>query len=483
MIGDALDRLPPGWTETTLGEAFEWGSGGTPSSGVARYYGGDIPWVVIGDLTDGPVTRSETCITQEGLRNSSAKWVEPGSVLIAMYGSIGKLGLASVPLTTNQAIAFTKPHLISARYLFWYLRHCRGLLYSLGKGGTQRNISQTVIKSVPFLLAPLPEQHRIVAAIEEQFTRLDAAVASLERARATFKRYRAAVLAAACSGRLVPTEAELARAEGREYESATQLIDQISPKLNAQSNGRPSSNAISDTDDLPALPEGWSWATWEQLTRRVTVGHVGPMKSEYVATGVPFLRSQNVRENRFEPTGLLYITAKFHAKLSKSRIEPGDLAVVRSGSVGVTCVIPDYLGEANCADLVLIQRPHGVDPRYGSFYMNSLARGAIKAGQVGSALIHFNTRSVAALPIALPPLAEQHRIVTEVERCLSITDELEATIATNLKRAERMRQSILRRAFEGKLVPQDPTDEPATVLLDRLRAGQTARTSARLSGT
>ena len=85
--------------------------------------------------------------------------------------------------------------------------------------------------------------------------------------------------------------------------------------------------------------------------------------------------------------------------------------------------------------------------------------------------------------LPIPPLAEQHRIVAEVERRLSVVDALEATIAANLKRAERMRQAILRRAFEGKLVPQDPTDEPATVLLDRLRAGQPARTSARLSGT
>ena len=175
----------------------------------SSYYGGDIPWLVIGDLNDSVVRESQTKITESGLANSSAKWVNPNSVLIAMYGSIGKLGLAAVPVTTNQAIAFAYPNEILPRYLFWYLRYQRSDLYALGKGGTQRNISQTVLKAFQFPVAPLPEQHRIVEAIETQFTRLDAAVAALERVKANLKRYRASVLKAACEGRLVPTEADL----------------------------------------------------------------------------------------------------------------------------------------------------------------------------------------------------------------------------------------------------------------------------------
>ncbi len=170
---------PDGWIWTTLGDAFRWGSGGTPKSDIAHYYGGPIPWLVIGDLTDGLINEATNSITQQGLENSSARWVEPGFILVAMYGSIGKLGIAGKRLTTNQAIAFTNPDPIVSKYLFWYLRACRRDLNNLGKGGTQQNISQTVIKAFPFPLAPLPEQHRIVAAIEEQFTRLDAAVAAL----------------------------------------------------------------------------------------------------------------------------------------------------------------------------------------------------------------------------------------------------------------------------------------------------------------
>jgi type I restriction enzyme S subunit len=99
--------LPAGWVLTTLGEAFTWSSGGTPHSTESQYYGGEIPWLVIGDLNDGIVTASQSTITEEGLNNSATKWVEPNSVLIAMYGSIGKLGIAGIRLTTNQAIAVT----------------------------------------------------------------------------------------------------------------------------------------------------------------------------------------------------------------------------------------------------------------------------------------------------------------------------------------------------------------------------------------
>jgi type I restriction enzyme S subunit len=159
-----------------------------------------------------------------------------------------------------------------------------------------------------------------------------------------------------------------------------------------------------------------------------------------------------VRENYFDPEGLLYVSPQFHRRLSKSGLRPGDLAVVRSGSVGVTCVIPHSLPDANCSDLVLIQRPIGFVPQYGAFFMNSLAKRHIASGKVGVALTHFNTKSVAALAIPLPPLAEQARIVVEVERRISVVQELEAAVSASLQRATRLRQSILHRAFAGELV-------------------------------
>ena len=176
-----MSALPEGWEWATLSDVAKWGSGGTPKKGVAGYYDGAIPWAVIGDLNDGVVTESANSITELALSKSSAKPVEPGAILIAMYGSIGKLGVVGVPMATNQAIAFAKPYdVLDSAYLFNYLLSQRNSLNSEGKGATQLNISQTILKAWPIPVPPLPEQRRIVAAIEEHFSRLDAAEASVK---------------------------------------------------------------------------------------------------------------------------------------------------------------------------------------------------------------------------------------------------------------------------------------------------------------
>jgi len=373
---------------------------------------------------------------------------------------------------------------VSSTYLFYYTL-TKGFLDALDvlqRGTSYPAVRDDDVRAQLIPLAPTAEQDRIVAEIEKQFTRLDAGVVALKRAQANLKRYKAAVLKAACEGRLVP--------QNPSDEPAAALLARILAARRAKweadlrakgknpATARYDDSAAPNTDDLPALPDGWCWALWEQLSPRVTVGHVGPTVDEYVAEGIPFLRSQNVRENRYEPDNLRYISPRFHAALSKSTLHPGDLVVVRSGSVGITCVIPESLGEANCADLVIVQRSNALDSLYGAYYMNSLAKRQVKMGQVGVALIHFNTKSVAALPIAVPPLPEQERIVAEVERRLSVVQEQETVIAHSLTRAERLRQSILARAFAGELVRQDPSDEPASMLLERIRAERTGQSAA-----
>jgi len=222
-------------------------------------------------------------------------------------------------------------------------------------------------------------------------------------------------------------------------------------------------------------------SSWEQLSQRVTIGHVGPMKHRYVEEGVPFLRSQNVRANRFDAEGLLFIPPDFHSDLEKSKIHSGDLLVVRSGSVGTTCVLPGHFAEANCADLVIIQGPL-IYPDFGAYYMNSQAQALISAGKVGVALIHFNTASVAGLPVPLAPQPEQDRTAAEAARRLSTLDTIESIAQAKLKAAVGLRQAILSNAFTGQLVPQDPNDEPASVLLERIRAERGSQDNQKRSG-
>lgn len=322
---------------------------------------------------------------------------------------------------------------------------------SLLDAGDRPRVNWDGIKNFACGLPPLAEQERIVAAVEEQFSRLDAGVVALERVRHNLKRMRDVVRFTATEGRLVPQDPN--------DEPAANLIARVKP------TGRFRGSKSLPTD-LGPLPHGWSWALMGALAQRVTVGHVGPMKDEYVTRGLPFLRSQNVREDRFDPRGLRFISPSFHERLSKSRLVPRDLVIVRSGNVGTACVVPDSLGEANCADLVIVQRPEAIDAHYAALYMNSLARARVRAGHVGVALTHFNTQSVAELPVPVPPMEEQKRIVAEAQRLMSVVDSLEADLFASFRKASALRSSVLASAFSGQLNTQDPTDEPASTLLE-----------------
>lgn len=337
----------------------------------------------------------------------------------------------------------------------------------------QRRVPTQVLEELEIPLAPLHEQPRIVEAIEANFARLDAGVAALGRCKSGLSRYRELLLYTACHGKLVPTEAEVARSEGREFESADKLVTRLQEDRMSIRNSLGAKHDIVDSERLgmprEPLPEGWGWFPWVKLAGRVTVGYVGPISDEHQNEGVPLIRSQNIRAGHFDPEGMSHVSRAFHDSNQKSAARGGDLCVVRSGNVGTTCALPEELGEVNCSDLVIIQRPVAVLPRYGAYVMNSIARTRIVAGKVGIGLSHYNTKSVASLPVPVPPLSEQQRIVFEVERKLSIADEVAAEVDAKLLHATLVRQSALRCAFMGVLTPQDPSDEPASVLLERIK--------------
>lgn len=194
-----------GGTTRPFGEVAQWGSGGTPKAGVADYYvGGTIPWLNSGDLADGPISTVPRHITDLGLAKSSAKWVPPGSVLVAMYGAtIGRLGLATTPLTTNQAIAYATlgPDVI-AEYLFWFLRSQRPQLIAAGKGGAQPNISQAVLKAWELPVPDLSTQEVVVRQAEFIAAGVNRLSDQLQRLRRRDWSFRKALFAAAFSGRL-----------------------------------------------------------------------------------------------------------------------------------------------------------------------------------------------------------------------------------------------------------------------------------------
>lgn len=147
------------------------------------------------------------------------------------------------------------------------------------------------------------------------------------------------------------------------------------------------------------------------VVEEITVGHVGPMASEYVASGIPFLRSQNVLPFTISTNDIRYITSAFHAQLKKSRLRPGDVVIVRTGKPGTCAVIPEWLEEANCSDLVIVRCGKRAHPRYIAYWVNSLAANHISGHLVGAVQQHFNVGAARQMPMLLPAFDDQLRIL------------------------------------------------------------------------
>jgi type I restriction enzyme S subunit len=344
-------------------------------------------------------------------------------------------------------------------------------------------------------LPPRHEQRRIVSAIESYFTRLDDAVATLERVQRNLKRYRASVLKAAVEGRLVPTEAELARTEGRSYEPASVLLTRILAerrrrweeaelaKMTAKGKAPKDDKwkamyvepVAPDTSELPELPEGWCWASVHQLGD-VSGGLTQNAKREGLPLQLPFLRVANVYANELRLDEIKTIGVS-DPEVSRVRLASGDLLVVEgNGSI-------EQIGRVALWDGTIdpcLHQNHLIKVRFTPvalatwtlcWMLAPAGRVAIERAASSTSGLHtLSLSKVQRLPVPLAPLPEQARITSEVDRLITIAQAAAGDVVTNTQRCARLRQSILKRAFEGRLVDQDPTDEPASVLLERIRA-------------
>ncbi|CAG1002470.1 Type-1 restriction enzyme EcoKI specificity protein [Myxococcaceae bacterium] len=356
----------------------------------------------------------------------------------------------------------------------------------------QLRVPSAFLESLPTAVPPAFEQRRIVAALEQQLSRIEAGVAALERAKANLERYRASVLKAACEGRLVPTEAELARAEGRTYEPASELLARILKErrerweadqlARMKARGKPPKDdawkkkypepAAPDTSALPELPEGWCWATVEQGAIRVEYGTSARTAAD--AGNVPVLRMGNIVNGLLDLRSLKFLPGD-HAEFPGLHLEEGDLLFNRTNSPELVGKSAVYHGQPNpcsfASYLIRVRTVPGLSTEFLCFVLNSpYGRAWIASAvsqQVGQA--NVNGSKLQALAFPLPPATEQARIVAEIDRRVSMGTRLEADLGALLLRASRLRQSLLAHAFSGKLVPQDPTDEPASVLLERIR--------------
>ena len=407
-----------------------------------------------------------------------------------------------VPLSQSKDVAFVAngkfwvnnhAHVVKAlgNLPLEYLKACANSTNLQGyvTGTTRLKLTQAALNSIPVPLPPLPEQRRIVAAIERHFSRLDAAVASLKRAQANLARYRASVLKAACEGELVPTEAHLAKSERRDYEPADQLLARTLAERRArwQAQAKPGRKykepTAPDTSGLPELPEGWVWSRFDQVVSTLEGGTA--VSATNTRSNRPVLRSSAVRQGLVDYEDFRYLPdgAK---QAADPYIATGDLLFTRlSGTleyVGNCAVVGELQGrKVEFPDRMFRGRcVAGISPNFVqiTFAEKTLRRSLEAKAKSSAGHQRISLSDLREYSVPLPPLAEQRRIVAEVERRLSAIQQAEAAVEANLARAERLRQSILKQAFSGKLVPQDPNDEPASALLERIRAEREAAQAA-----
>lgn len=401
-------KLPKNWGLSTLGDIGTWGSGGTPLRSHNEYYNGTIPWLKIGDLEDGNVLKSETYITEKGLKNSSAKVLDIDTLLIAMYGSIGKLGITKIKCATNQAIAFCIPNesRILLKFLFNFLLFNRNNFFKLAKGGTQQNISQTVLKAYPICLPSLKEQKRIVEKIEKLFKQIDSSVASLQKTQEKIAHFRDVI---------IREQVFLKRKDFhyKQYSLGKALIYEQPTKYIVKST------KYNNSYKTPVLTPGKSFI------KGYTNETFGIFEED-----LPVIIFDDFT------TASKFVTVPFKVKSSAMKIlhinkEIADIKYIF------------YI-------LSQIKDTKGTHKRYWiSEYSPKI--------------------------INLPSLPEQRKIVAEIEKQFAAADKMQKAVDNALENAKKLKQAILKKAFNGELVPQDPKDEPAAALLTKIKAERAAK--------
>ena len=323
----------------------------------------------------------------------------------------------------------------------------------------QPNVNGKKLAQVKLPVAPIEEQQKVIAEIEKQFSRLDDAVTNLKRVKANLKRYKAAVLKAAVEGRLVPTEAELARSEGRSFELGEELLKRVLETRRNQwkDKSRYKEPVAPEPINGFNLPDGWTWCGFQQISQShkhaLKAGPFGSAlkKEMYVEIGYKIYGQEQVIRGDSNYCDY-FIDEKKYRQLESCAVRPRDLLVSLVGTAGKVLVLPEGIipGIINPRLLKLSLNGAFVLPQFAAIVLqSSWASKFFKREAHGGTMEILNLGIIKSLPVPLPALAEQGRIVSEVERCLSFTRSLDRQIDANLGRAEALRQTILSRSFSG----------------------------------
>lgn len=485
MMGEKDVALPPLWTWTLLGTLAS-----LIRNGVSAKPNADtgVRVLRISSVRPGKIDLNDVRYLANDGPDLDRFTVCEGDILFTRYNGTRELvGVAAVAshvphrtLHPDKLIKVRVPReLCEPKFLAWSANVGVSREFINGRIRTtagQAGISGGDLRDLPLPLAPLSEQRRIAEALDSYLTRLDETTTLLERVQRNLKRYRASVLKAAVEGRLVPTEAELARAEKRDYEPASVLLERILVERRKQwekegRRGKYKEPELPDTKGLSAPPEGWCWANLAVLK---AFSLYGPRftSEAYVSEGKLVLRTSDISASGKVNFATAPRLALAPEEFRKYAAKIGDLLITRTGSLGTLAVFNDDVDAVPGAYLIQYRLRAPLIASWYCFYFfkSPAGQNCLRDGGAGVGRPNLNAPTIEKACFALPPLAEQERIVAEVERRLSIAEELQLQATADQARCSRLRQSILKWAFEGKLVDQDPNDEPASALLARIKA-------------
>jgi type I restriction enzyme, S subunit len=492
-----VNGLPHGWVEVTLQDVAIWSSGGTPSRSNPAYYEGEIPWFKTGELGPRVLYSAEEHISQAAVDASSAKLFPKGSVALAMYGAtIGKTSIFGIEAATNQACAVGKPDAVSVEFLYYFLVSQEKSFGEAGKGGAQPNISQGIVKSWPFLLPPSAEQTRILEKLEELLTDLDAGVAELKAAQKKLAQYHQSLLKAAVEGALT---AEW-RANNSPTETGAQLLERILQERRARWEAKQLAKfkepgkappkdwqkkypepVQPDATDLPELPQGWVWASVDCLLADIETGksfkcderppahdEIGVVKVSAVSWGeYDEQESKTCTDESRVNIDLLVKTGDFLFSRANTVELVG--ACVIAKSVNLKVMLSDKI-------LRLVFVDDEIKPWLLYLLRSKLGRKQIEFLATGNqeSMKNIGQERIRSIAIPIAPKNEMSEAMALVEQASGSANQQTLANDRLLKHSTAQRQNILKAAFSGQLVSQDPSDEPASELLERIRAERAA---------
>ncbi|MFA5032292.1 MAG: restriction endonuclease subunit S [bacterium] len=472
MINKFSYNLPKNWVWTKLKEiSFIQGGYAFKST---DYSNSGVPLLRISNIKDCKVNFDQDTVFLDNafIERCPDFQINKGDILIALSGATtGKFGIyekGEVALLNQRVgrIKFYKASLDSSRFVFHYMDILRKDILKQAYGAAQPNISTQELGEFSLPLPPLPEQKRIVAKIEELFTKLDTGVEALKEIKKQLKRYRQAVLKYAFEGKLTEKWRE---ANKNKLEPASVLLGKIKKENKTQEKYKEFQPV--DTSNLSQLPRNWVWTRVGEIFKVATGSTPDTSVAEHWNNGkikwatpkdLGKLSSPYIddTERKITQSGLDSCSAKI--------VPLNSLLISTRAPIGYIAILADNIAFNQGCKALVNANNNLVFIQYYYYLLLTRVNEMNLLGS-GSTFKEISKDSIANITIPFPPIPEQHKIVEEIEKRFSVADKVEKTVDENIKQANRLRQSILKKAFEGKLVPQNPNDEPAEKLLERIK--------------